>query len=114
MWLPFFSKRKFKTLQKIELNNMIQSFSIDKDHAEVRLNLLDKMKSFAMIFHEFVKDYPNYIELHFNYIDDKTSQPLIVTIQKANGKTPGQLKSELEKENIELKKQLEEFKKDAL
>ena len=50
---------------------------------------------------DVIDDAPNYVEISFHHTE--TSQRYIITVQKADGKTPHQLRMEAEKELAELK-----------
>lgn len=50
---------------------------------------------------DVIGDAPNYVEISFQHAE--TSQRYILTVQKADGKTPHQLRMEAEKELAELK-----------
>ena len=111
----FFNRNKKRVSLKESTDAIMESLHIENGHYEVIYRSNAALYMMAHGFYEMVKNAENYLEISMAYFDaDKgVEQAMVVTIQKADKKTPHQFRKELEVEVAKLKKEIEDLRQGA-
>ena len=107
-----FKSKRTKVIEKLdhETELIIKSMKMENGRFDIVWKANYAVHILAESMYELVSKADNYLEIAMTHRTDKVYQPLVITIQKADKKTPHQFRKEAEEEVSRLKKEIEELK----